>query len=496
MSDVPASAVDISSIMRSRQFGALLVLAAVVGVVVSLAAWGFLELVFHLQRWVYTNIPEDLGYDSPPLWWSLPILALAGVVAAFAIVRLPGRGGHIPAEGLNPAPTQPIEVPGVILAAVATIGLGMVLGPEAPLIAMGGGLGLYAIHLTRRDAPEEVGTVIAASATFAALAFLFGSPIIAAVILIEAAGLGGSRLPLVLVPGLLASGIGSLIWIGMGSWTGLSTSAISISPLHLPTFPQPDLVDFGWTILLAGAVAVVTFAIFRIARKTHRVAARRPFLILPAIGIAVSGLAIAFSQATDKGVNEVLFSGQSSLGPLVANPGTWSLSTLALLIAFKGLAYGLSLGSFRGGPVFPSLFLGAAGGLMAAQLPGFSLTPAVAVGIGAAVVSVLRLPLAAVVLAVVLTFTAGPGAAPLIIVGVVVAYLATLALSAREASPPRDDRRRSRARSLLDRVAREDPRQPVLRSRRARSFLTASSWAVSSSSLRISGSSPAFRLSA
>jgi H+/Cl- antiporter ClcA len=370
MAETAASRPDPASMMRSRRFLALLVLAAVVGVASSLAAWGFLELAFHMQSWVFTDIPKDLGYDSAPLWWSLPILAIAGVIAAFAIVRLPGRGGHIPAEGLNAAPTQPIDVPGVILAGLASIGLGLVLGPEAPLIAIGGGLGLLAVRLIPRDAPPEVGAVIAASAMFSALAFLFGSPIIAAVILIEAAGLGGSRLPLVLVPGLLASGIGSLVWIGMGSWTGLSTSDISISALQLPAFARPDAADIGWTILLAAAVAVGAVAIFRLGRETQRVAASRPFLVLPAIGIAVSGLAIAFSQAADKSVSDVLFSGQDAIGPLVANPGEWSLSALALLIAFKGLAYGLSLGSFRGGPVFPALFLGAAGGLMAAQLLG------------------------------------------------------------------------------------------------------------------------------
>jgi H+/Cl- antiporter ClcA len=74
------------------------------------------------------------------------------------------------------------------------------------------------------------------------------------------------------------------------------------------------------------------------------------------------------------------------------------------------------------------MFLGAAAGLMAAQLPGFELTPAVAVGVGASVAAVLRLPLAAVILAVLLTSQAGLGVGPLIIVGVVVAYLVSLAL--------------------------------------------------------------------
>ena len=429
---------DAAATMRSKGFLAVLGLSACLGVVASVVAWGFLELVFHLQDWVFTDFPDGLGFGSPPLWWPIPILAIAGVVTAFAILRLPGRGGHVPVEGLSSTPTQPAELPGVLLAATAGIGLGVVLGPEAPLIAMGGALGLLAIRLLRVDAPPEVSEVVAASGTFAAVAFLFGSPIAAAVILIEAAGLGGSRLPLVVVPGLLASGIGSLVWLGMGSWTGLSTTDISITPLELPHFARPDLADFAWTVPIAVAIAVVTFAIFWMARHARRFADWRPFVALPAIGVGIAGLAIAFSQATDKGVREALFSGEFSIDPLVSDPGAWSLSALALLIGFKGVAYGLSLGSFRGGPVFPAIFLGAAGGVMASELPGLGLTPAVAVGIGAAVVSVLRLPLSAVVLGVLLTLQAGPGAAPLVIVGVIAAYLTTQALDARgtDPSPP------------------------------------------------------------
>jgi hypothetical protein len=181
---------------------------------------------------------------------------------------------------------------------------------------------------------------------------------------------------------------------------------------------------------------VVTFVIFRIARETHRLAAPRPFLVLPAVGVAVAGLAIGFSQAADKSVSDALFSGETELASLVDNPAAWSLSALALLLAFKGLAYALSLGSFRGGPVFPALFLGATGGMMAAQLPGFGFTPAVAVALGAATASALRLPLSGAALGILLTLPAGPGASPLIIVGAVVAYMTTLALSARAAAQP------------------------------------------------------------
>jgi len=48
---------------------------------------------------------------------------------------------------------------------------------------------------------------------------------------------------------------------------------------------------------------------------------------------------------------------------------------------------------------------------------------------GAATAAILRLPLSAVVLATLLTVEAGTGQEPLIIVGVVVAYLVTLLLS-------------------------------------------------------------------
>jgi hypothetical protein len=265
--------------------------------------------------------------------------------------------------------------------------------------------------------------VVAACGTFAAVSFLFGSPLIAAVLLIEATGLGGPRRTMILIPGLFASGIGTLVSLGLGSWTGVDTAEISLTYPQLPDFPRPDVVDFLWTVPLAAAIAVGTVVIFRVARVTERVASPRPFLSLPLIGIAIAGLAIAFSETTDKGVEQVLFSGEDALTPLANHADTWSLSALALLIAFKGVAYALSLGSFRGGPTFPAMFLGAAAGLMAAQLPGFDLTPAVAVGLGAGVVAVLRLPLSAVVLATLLTAHSGFGVGPLVIVGVVVAYL-------------------------------------------------------------------------
>jgi H+/Cl- antiporter ClcA len=356
---------------------------------------------------------------------------LAGLPVAFAVVKLPGNGGHVPAHGLQVGSTQPNEVPGIALAAFATLGLGLVLGPEAPLIAIGGGLAVFAVKLAKRDAPPQLLLVLAAAGSFAAISVIFGSPIVAAVLVIEASGLGGATLPLILVPGLIAAGVGSLVFIGISHWTALSTSAYSLQPLELPHFAHPTWSEIGWTLALGAVGALITFVIRQLGLKGIGIVQRNHWLWVPAAGLVVGLLALLFASTTTHGVEEVLFSGQDQLPGLVDNPGAWTVGALLFLMLCKGLAWSACLASFRGGPTFPAIFLGAAGGIAASHLPGMSLTPAVAVGMGVMVVSFLKLPLSAVIIATSLTVSAGLAAGPLIIVGVVVAYLVTLALEGR-----------------------------------------------------------------
>ena len=66
----------------------------------------------------------------------------------------------------------------------------------------------------------------------------------------------------------------------------------------------------------------------------------------------------------------MLFSGQDQLGPLVTSSASYTVGALLLLIACKALAYGASLSGFRGGPIFPAMFIGAAGGMAMSHLPG------------------------------------------------------------------------------------------------------------------------------
>ncbi len=430
---------DPESLIRSREFRRLLILSALIGIVVSVACWGFLEIIHAVQEWVYVNLPSDLGFDQVPTWWPLPVLGIAGLVIAFAVERLPGRGGHVPADGLKTGPpTRPVELPGVLLAALASIALGFVLGPEAPLIALGTGLALLAVQQSKRDVPDRAKLVLAAAASFAALATIFGSPVIGAVIIIEAAGLGGPTLPLVLLPGLVAAGIGSLVFVGVGNLTGLSSSDYAISPLTLPAYTSPKVSDFLWTVALGIAAAIVSWTIIEIGRRTNHLVTRRAFLVIPVAALVVAGLAIAFAQITDLPANVILFSGQEAMNTVVKDAAALAIGTIALIVVFKGFAWAVSLGAARGGPTFPAIFMGIVGGLLASHLPGLSETPAVGVLVGAMVVSVLRLPLSAIVIALIVS-RAGAGVSPLIIVGVVVAYITVLLIDARRPQSSSND---------------------------------------------------------
>lgn len=115
----------------TRRYVALLVLAAILGVPIAALAYFFLKLVDVLQA-VFTNLPSGLAFHGEPLWWPLLPLTLAGLLVGLTIRYLPGKGGHSPTDGFHTGGviTQ-AEIPGVFLAALATLSLGAVLGPEA-----------------------------------------------------------------------------------------------------------------------------------------------------------------------------------------------------------------------------------------------------------------------------------------------------------------------------------------------------------------------------
>jgi H+/Cl- antiporter ClcA len=432
----PATQPDPLTLLRSRSYLVLLAFAAILGVPVSVVAYWFLKLSTLLQGWVFTDLPKALGFHGMPVWWPLPPLAVAGVLVALTIRYLPGHGGESPAEGFKarPAPAA-AALPGITIAALLTIGLGAVLGPEAPLIAIGGGVAALGARLARPNAPASATTLVGAAGSFAAVSTLLGSPILGAFLLMEASGLGAGMLSPVLVPGLLAAGVGSLIFIGLDAWTGFGTFSLVLP--GLPHFTRPDLVEFCWAIAIGVMAALLGSGIRWLGLALRDRVERRILLLAPVAGLVVAGLTIAYVEGTGKPASDVLFSGQNQLGPLLSASAGYSAAALVLLLACKGLAYGVSLSAFRGGPTFPAMFLGAAGGLALSHLPGLPVVAGVAMGIGAMTVVMLRLPLTSVLLATVLLFSAGLAVMPLVIVAVVVAYVASARLVPPALQQPR-----------------------------------------------------------
>ncbi|MGW0791997.1 chloride channel protein [Streptomyces sp. NPDC002911] len=425
---------DPLAVVRTRGYAILLITVAVLGVPISAAAFGFLALVHELQSLTYEDAPRTLGFDGTPPWWPVPLLALAGLLTGLTVRHLPGKGGHNPAEGMSHAgPPAAVELPGIALAALASLGLGAVLGPEAPLIALGGGLAVYAVRLVKPGIEPSAGAMVAAAGSFAAVSALLGSPLLGAFLLMEASGLAGMMLGLVLVPGLLASGIGSLIFIGLGSWTGLGTYSLTLP--HVPHAPQPTLAEFGWAIALGAAAALAGTGIRRLSLALQERVGQRQVTATVVMGLAVGVLALLYAESTGRNASEVLYSGQNALGGLLAEDATYAAGTLIVLIICKALAYSASLSTFRGGPIFPSMFLGAAGGLALSHLPGLNATSGFAMGIGAMCVAMLRLPMTSVLLATLLLGSEGVTVMPLVIVSVVVSYALVLRLERPDAAP-------------------------------------------------------------
>src|SRR5207244_13412046 len=114
----------------------------------------------------------------------------------------------------------------------------------------------------------------------------------------------------------------------------------------------------------------------------------------------------------------------------------WCCWALVLLFACQGVAYGLSLSCFRGGPVFPALFLGAAGGMALSHAPGLPMIAGVGMGIGAMSVAMLGLPLTSVLLASVILQADAIALMPIVIVAVVVAYVTSARLAPAKTPTP------------------------------------------------------------
>ena len=419
----PPPALDPIAVMRSRPYLVALVLAAVLGIPISVVAYGFLALVAEIQDYVFGDLPHQLLGSDVPAWWPVPWVGLAGLLTGLTIRYLPGNAGHSPAFGFKTGggPPRGNELAGVALAALSTLSLGAVLGPEAPLIAIGGGLAAWTVHLAKKDAPPTAVMVMASAGSFAAVSTLLGSPVLGAFLIMEAAGIGGATLSLVALPGLLASGIGALVFVGLDGWTGLGSFSLALP--SVPPEVAPTVGTLCWALAMGAVAAFLVWVIRWIALSLRPLVHLSRVVVTAGLGLLVGLTAMVYQVVTQNSFSEVLFSGQDALPHLVDHAADYSVGVLIMLIGCKSLAYGLSLSAFRGGPVFPSMFIGAALGVAVSGLPGMALAPAIGMGIGGMCAAMLRLPMTSTLLATLLLGADGLSVTPEVVVAVAVAFV-------------------------------------------------------------------------
>jgi H+/Cl- antiporter ClcA len=394
-------------------------LGALVGVPAALVAAGFLAFVHDLEHWLWHDLPSKLG-SSTPQWYLVVGLPVAGACVVLAARALPGDGGHRPLLGIGGGAVPVSHAPSIALAAIGTLGFGAVLGPEAPLIALGSATGVAVCRLATVTEQERL--VVATAGSFSAISALFGGPIVGGVMMTEAtAGLGlGAATSSLLLPGFVAAALGYVLFVGFGSWGGLNAQGLATP--GLPTYTHIHLGD----LVLAIVVGLAAAAVMTLVRELGgRVEQREPLVGRPALllagGLAV-GLLAELADALGANSQDVLFSGQSSIPSLVASGST---KIVLILLVAKGLAYAVSLGcGFRGGPVFPAIFLGVA--LATLSIVWFDVSPTLAIAVGAAagMAAATRLLLTSMLFAELLDGSAGINAVPAAVLAATAAWLA------------------------------------------------------------------------
>jgi H+/Cl- antiporter ClcA len=416
--------------VRPRDLMRALLVAAAIGIPVSLAALAFLGLTHEVATWIWKDAPAAIGFSGEDWWWVLLVPTVGGALAGLAVRRLPGNGGHEPLHGVSASPVQPSAIPGVLLAALASLPLGAVLGPEAPLVALGSALGLWFARAFRLSG--QLAPLAGAAGLFASIAALFGNPLIAAFLVLEVVGFAGLTAPMaaIVLPGMLSAALGYLVFTGVGDWTGIQTT--TFEALDLPDATTAQVGELLGAIVVGVLLALLIRAVREVAHRVYPLVHRRPAWGAPAAGLVVGATALLFAAATGQSPSLVLFSGETDTATVVENASAWGAGTVLLLIAFKAVAYAVSLGSlFRGGPVFPALLLGVATGALLADLFPGSETAAVVAGMAAATSAMLRLPLTAVLLAVFLGGSSAVGATSVALVASVTAYVVSIGLDRR-----------------------------------------------------------------
>ncbi|HDS9358659.1 TPA: ion channel protein [Enterobacter chengduensis] len=334
---------------RARNMLLLAPPALIIGVASSLILIIVMKVAAVLQSVLWKTLPVQLGVslDSPA--WTILMLTLTGIAVGLVIRFSPGHAGPDPAqEPLIGEAVAPSALPGLLIALIVGLAGGVSLGPEHPIMAVNIAL---AVYLGGRAFPR-VGaldwTILASAGTIGAL---FGTPVAAALIFSQTLS-GNNDVPLWdrLFAPLMAAAAGAL------------TTSLFFHPhfsLPISHYGQMQIADiFSGAIVAAIAIALGMVAVWclpRMHRLMHRL--KHPVLIL-----GVGGFILGILGAI--GGHITLFKGLDEMQQMAFSQ-VFSVSDYMLFALIKLAAVVVAAAcGFRGGRIFPAVFIGVALGLM------------------------------------------------------------------------------------------------------------------------------------
>ena len=333
---------------RARTMLLLSLPAVAIGIASSLILIVVMKIASALQNLLWQRLPGTLGIAQDSPLWIIGVLTLTGIAVGLVIRFSQGHAGPDPAcEPLIGAPVPPSALPGLIVALILGLAGGVSLGPEHPItvnIALAVAIG--ARLLPRVNRMEW--TILASAGTIGAL---FGTPVAAALIFSQTLN-GSSEVPLWdrLFAPLMAAAAGAL------------TTGLFFHPhfsLPIAHYGQMEMTDIlSGAIVAAIAIAAGMVAVWclpRLHAMMHQM--KNPVLVLGIGGFILGILGVIGGPVS-------LFKGLDEMQQMVANQA-FSTSDYFLLAVIKLAALVVAAASgFRGGRIFPAVFVGVALGLM------------------------------------------------------------------------------------------------------------------------------------
>ncbi|GCK68821.1 ion channel protein [Escherichia coli] len=334
---------------RARTMLLLSLPAVAIGIASSLILIVVMKIASALQNLLWQRLPGTLGIAQDSPLWIIGVLTLTGIAVGLVIRFSQGHAGPDPAcEPLIGAPVPPSALPGLIVALILGLAGGVSLGPEHPIMTVNIALAVAigARLLPRVNRMEW--TILASAGTIGAL---FGTPVAAALIFSQTLN-GSSGVPLWdrLFAPLMAAAAGAL------------TTGLFFHPhfsLPIAHYGQMEMTDIlSGAIVAAIAIAAGMVAVWCLPRLHAMMnQMKNPVLVLGIGGFILGILGVIGGPVS-------LFKGLDEMQQMVANQA-FSTSDYFLLAVIKLAALVVAAASgFRGGRIFPAVFVGVALGLM------------------------------------------------------------------------------------------------------------------------------------